>query len=111
MFIFSLSVYSQDIYIYGKNGDKIYFTKIDSIIQIKFKDGVNYEEKLAIAQSINSEIGYSEILKEQRCCIPIDKNKPPDYKKLNNDSSLIYANQSLFYKDGTIQIPTEEVIV
>ena len=110
IFIFSFSAHSQDVYIYSKNGNKIHFTKIDSIVQIKFKDGLNYSEKLAIARSINSEVDYSEISREQRICIPIDKNNLPDYKKLNSNNSLVYANQSLRYNDGTIQIPTEEVL-
>ena len=30
--------------------------------------------------------------------------------KLNNNKSLVYANQSLQYKDGVIQIPTDKVL-
>ncbi len=34
----------------------------------------------------------------------------PDYNKLNSDSSVVYANQSLQYSDGTMQIPTEKIL-
>ena len=102
IFIFSFTANSQDVYIYDKNGVKDYFTRIDSIVQIKFKDGVSDSIKLAIVRSINSKADYSEIVGEQRICIPIDKNNLPDYEKLNDNNSLIYANQSLQYKDGTI---------
>jgi len=110
IFIFSLSANSQDVYIYGKNGAKELFTRIDSIVQIKFKDGVSDSTKMAIVRSINKDVDYSMISKEQRMRIPIDKNSLPDYEKLNNNISLVYANQSLQYKDGVIQIPTDKVL-
>lgn len=66
---------------------------------------------MAIARSINKEVDYTEISKEQRICIPIDKNNLPDYEKLKNNISLVYANQSMMYSDGTMQIATEEMLV
>jgi len=110
IYILSFSAYSQDVFIYGRNGSKEYFERIDSIVQIKFKDGVGNSEKLAIAQSINSKVDYSTILEGNRICIPVDRKNLPDYKELNSNNSLIYANQSLQYDDGTIQIPTDKVL-
>lgn len=110
IYILSFSAYSQDVFIYGRNGSKEYFERIDSIVQIKFKDGVGNSEKLAIAQSINSKADYSTILEGKRICIPVDRKNLPDYKELNSNNSLIYANQSLQYDDGTIQIPTDKIL-
>ncbi len=110
IFIVSFSANSQDVYIYGRNGAKELFSRIDSIVQIKFKDGVSESSKIAIIRSINRDVDYSGILKEQSIRIPIDKNNLPDYEKLNNNKSLVYANQSLQYKDGVIQIPTDKVL-
>ncbi len=110
IFIVSFSANSQDVYIYGRNGAKELFSRIDSIVQIKFKDGVSDSSKIAIIRSINRDVDYSGILKEQSIRIPIDKNNLPDYEKLNNNKSLVYANQSLQYKDGVIQIPTDKVL-
>ena len=107
--ILSFPTHSQDVFIYDRNGAKEYFEKTDSIVQIKFKDGTGNNEKLVIVQSVNSN--YSGISIENRICIPIDKNNLPDYKELNKNSSVVYANQSLQYSDGTIQIPTEKVLV
>jgi hypothetical protein len=110
IFIISFSANSQDVYIYGRNGAKELFSRIDSIVQIKFKDGVSDSSKIAIVRSINKDVDYSGISKEQSIRIPIDKNSLPDYEKLNNNRSLVYANQSLQYKDGVIQIPTDKVL-
>lgn len=40
LFVIILSTslaYSQDLFMYGENGTKIYFNKIDSIVIVKFK--------------------------------------------------------------------------
>lgn len=97
IFIISFSANSQDVYIYGRNGAKELFSRIDSIVQIKFKDGVSDSSKIAIVRSINKDVDYSGISKEQSIRILIDKNSLPDYEKLNNNRSLVYANQSLQY--------------
>jgi hypothetical protein len=108
--IFSIYTYSQNVFLYDKNGGSVYLTQIDSIVQIMFKEGVSDNERLAITRSINPDVDYSGI-SAKRICIPIDKNNLPDYKQLNNNNSLVYANQSLQYSDGTIQIPTDKVLV
>ncbi|MCF8360918.1 MAG: S8 family serine peptidase [Prolixibacteraceae bacterium] len=110
VFIFSFPAHSQDVFVYDRNGAKEYFERIDSIVQIKFKDGTGNNEKLAVVQSVNSKVNYSGISIEKRICIPVDKNNLPDYNKLKSDSSVVYANQSLQYGDGTIQIPTEKIL-
>ena len=102
--------HSQDVFVYERNGVKKYFEKTDSIVQIKFKDGINYNDKLAIAESINPKADILGISREISICIPIDKNNLPNYNKLKSDSSVVYVNQSLKYVDGTIQIPTEKVL-
>ena len=93
--IFSFPAHSQDVFIYNRNGVKKYFEKTDSIVQIKFKDGISYNDKLAITKSINPKADILGISREISICIPIDKNNLPDYNKLKSNSSIVYVNQSL----------------
>ena len=78
VFILSFPTYSQDIFIYSKNGTKEYFERIDSIVQIKFKDRVSEIERLAIAQSINSPLSHDFTLNPhdivEKSCKTIQKN-------------------------------------
>jgi len=67
--ILSFPAHSQDVFIYDRNGAKEYFEKTDSIVQIKFKDGIGYNDKLAIAQSINPKADILGISREISICI------------------------------------------
>jgi hypothetical protein len=51
LFYFTLSGYSQSVFMYGENGTKIYFQEIDSIVQIKFKKN-SYENKITFSYAI-----------------------------------------------------------
>ena len=110
-FFITLSVYSQEVFIYNESGGKVYFQKIDSVIQVKFNDNVNFDAKLEIAKMINPDKAYSHISERNRLLIPIDKNKKPNYDELRKNPSIVYANPSLISNDGTIQIPTDKVLV
>jgi hypothetical protein len=45
----SFPAYSQDVFIYGKNGTKEYFEKADSIVRIKFKEGISSDENVLLS--------------------------------------------------------------
>ncbi len=111
MFFFCLSGFSQEIFMYGEGGEKIYFQKIDSLVLVKFKKDVSHTEKLAIARMINPDKDYSGASIKERILIPVLKNRKTNYAELTKNKSVIYVNQSLMSTDGTIQIPTDKVLV
>lgn len=106
----SLSVYSQKVFMYGENGEKVYFQKTDSLVQIKFGKNISNNEQLNIFKTINPDIDIS-VSKNNRLVIPEKKGKHPNYIDLNKNASIKYANQSLMDDVGIIQIPTDKVLV
>jgi len=101
---------SQEVFIYSQNGEKHYFQTVDSLIQIQFKDGTNKDKMLIVARSIDPLIGDIDISNSNKVIIYYN-NKLLDFESISNDSSLVYANKSLLYSDGAIQIPTNKVMV
>ncbi len=94
---------------YGESGTKLYFQRIDSLVQVKFSENISDNERIAVAKTINPDKAYTEIANKNRILIPINKNKKPNFVELKKNKSIIYANQSLKSSDGTIQIPTDKV--
>lgn len=111
IFFFTLSVYSQNVFIYGDDGKKIYFQETDSIVQLKFKKDAENNEKLDIAQKVNPDLSIVSFSKNDRIDITLGKEKSFDYKNLKSNRNLVYVNRSLLSDDGTIQIPTDKVLV
>lgn len=108
-FLLVYPIYSQEIFMYGESGTKLYFQRIDSLVQVKFSENISDNERIAVAKTINPDKAYTEIANKNRILIPINKNKKPNFVELKKNKSIIYANQSLKSSDGTIQIPTDKV--
>ena len=51
LFYFTLSGYSQSVFMYGENGTKEHSQRIDSIVQIKFKKN-SYENKITFSYAV-----------------------------------------------------------
>ena len=51
----TLSVYTQEVYIYGEKGEKLYFQMTDSIVQIKFKKNQDFNEKIRVVKKLDSD--------------------------------------------------------
>ena len=99
-FFIAFSAYSQEVFIYDEYGKKVYFQKIDSVIQVKFKKNVDFDTKLEIAKMINPDKAYSYISERNRFSIPIDKNKKLNYDELRKNPFIVYVNNSLVSNDG-----------
>ena len=110
LFFVSFSLYSQTVLIYDENGNKIHLQEIDSIIQIKFKKNTEKSEKIGVIKMINPDADTSYLNKD-RLRIKMKKGSRFTYNDVKNRNSVIYANKSLISKDGTIQIPTDKVLV
>ena len=108
--LFTTSTFSQSIFMYADNGTKVYYSEIDSIVQIKFKNNVSNDKKLEIVKRVNPDIDISTI-ENDRVCVEINKGKLPDYNSLRMNESIVYANKTLLSFDGTIQIPTNKILV
>jgi len=108
--LFVQSVNSQKLFIYGERGEKIYLQETDSLIQIKFRKDVSFNEQLKVVSSIDpgTKFSYS---KSTHLIIPLKKDGLPDFANLSNESSVTYANKSLISADGILQFPTEKVLV
>ena len=102
--------YSQKLFIYGGKGEKIYLQEIDSLVQIKFRKDASLEEQFKVVKSIDPEIKFSDS-KSKHIIIPLKKNTLTDFSNLNKEGSVVYINKSLISADGTLQFPTEKVLV
>jgi hypothetical protein len=102
--------FSQELFIYGGKGEKIYLQEIDSLVQIKFRKNISFDEQLKVVKSIDTETKFSES-KSNHLIIPLKKGIRTDLVNLNKEGSVIYANKSLTSADGILQFPTEKVLV
>lgn len=111
MLILSTSLaYSQDLFMYGENGTKIYFNKMDSIVIVKFKKNTSSKDKIEVLAKINPTFRiYSFNI--DRYVIPINAENRIDFDFLNKKEFIVYANQSLTRGDGEIEIPTDKILV
>ncbi|MDD4198974.1 MAG: hypothetical protein PHZ12_06190 [Paludibacter sp.] len=67
-------------------------------------------EKTDIIKMINPETNISQA-NNDRIWMPIKKGERYPYDDVKKNNSVIYANQSLMSEDGTIQIPTDKVLI
>lgn len=102
--------YSQELFIYGGKGEKIYLYEIDSLVQIKFRKDASFDEQLKVVNSVDPETKFSES-KNKHLIIPLKKGILTDFVNLNKEGAVIYANKSLISVDGIVQFPTEKVLV
>lgn len=108
--LFVFSMYSQKVFIYGNNGEKVYLSKIDSVVLIKFKKNLIRESRLKIIQKINAKTDFEKLSKINHQLVIIDKGRKFDSAIIKNDS-IVFVNQSLLSSEGDIQIPTEKILV
>ena len=109
--LISIAGNTQEVYIYGEKGEKLYFQKSDSLVLIKFKENISSKEKILIINRINPEYKSSIKFSKQRKIVALDKNCRQNIEGLKKSESVICANQSLVSEDGTIHFSTDKILV
>ncbi len=104
---FTFSSYSQEIFIYGENGEKIYLQKIDSILQIKFKENTDNLEMIRTARTVNPNMAVSIVPINNRIIVPVkDIQFDKEELKMNNSICLcqfIIAERRWYYTNTNRQ--------
>jgi subtilisin family serine protease len=102
--------YSQKLFIYNEYSEKNYLHEIDSLVIVKYRKNVTESDKLRISRLVNPNHSIKNY-QIDREIILIDKKTHPDFENLKKDKSTIYISKSLMNDDGTLQIPTDKVLV
>ncbi len=101
---------AQEVYFYGDNGTKIYLETVDSLIMIKFDDEVDNMSAFSTLASLGVDTVINDALIKQRIILRYSSIKFGT-KEISKNKGVKYANKSLIYSDGTIQIPNDKVLV